>query len=163
MFIVTVKRGGLTVTVSKDISLPVTGPIGFSLKTTLTGYRGLTAYCPGPWILEPGSRTMDPRSGTLDPGSRTLDSGSRTLDPQSRTLDPRSRTLDPGSRTLDPRSRTLDPGFRILGPGSWIWHLALTAYQGSSSLPLTGALPLTARLTAPILLTAYRRGNYKHP
>ena len=92
MFIVTVKWDGLAVTIRKQISLPVTGaspltgPVRYRSKTTLTGYRALTAYRawiqdPEVWIQDPGSRTLDPGSRTLDPGSRILDPGSRILDP----------------------------------------------------------------------------------
>ena len=81
MFIVTIKRDGLAVNASKEISLPVTmvlpltAPAGYWSKKTLTGYQGLTAYCPGPWIQDPGPWILDPGLWIQDPGPWILNPG----------------------------------------------------------------------------------------
>ena len=137
MFIVTINRDGLAVTVRKQISLPVTGalpltgPVAYRSKTTLTGYRGLAAY--RAWIQDPGSWIQDSGFWIQDSGSWIQDSGSWIQDPGAWIQDPGSKTLDPGSRVQDPGSRILD--------------------LASSSYRLPGILVLTAYRS----LTAYRK------
>ena len=81
MFTVTVNRGGLAVTVSKQMSLsltgaiPLTGSVACQSKNTLTGYRGITAY--QAWIQEAGPWILDSESRILEPGSRNQNAGSR--------------------------------------------------------------------------------------